>query len=74
MHQLDTAGRQAYTMLDTHPALIGVWMRTTMADQVGTRMSSVRRVSVSRMLRQPRRRTGSEAKAEKELGRSAPCR
>lgn len=43
-HQLDTEGRRAYTMLDTNPALMGVWMRTTMAEQTGTRY--FRRITV----------------------------
>jgi hypothetical protein len=43
-HQLDAAGRQVYTMLEANPAMMGVWMRTRMDDQDGTRY--FRRITV----------------------------
>jgi hypothetical protein len=43
-HQLDAEGRLAYTMFDTNPDLMGVWTRTTLADQTGTRY--FRRITV----------------------------
>jgi hypothetical protein len=36
-HQLDAEGRQVYTLLEANPTLMGVWMRTHIDDQTGTR-------------------------------------
>ncbi|MDH3601876.1 MAG: DUF3365 domain-containing protein [Candidatus Tectomicrobia bacterium] len=43
-HQLDADGRQAHTLLEANPTLMGVWMRTQMDDQAGTRY--FRRITV----------------------------
>ena len=43
-HQLDTEGQQAYSMLENNPALMGVWTRTHMDEQTGTRY--FRRITV----------------------------
>lgn len=43
-HKLDAEGRQAYTLLDLNPTLMGFWMRTPMGGQAGTRY--FRRITV----------------------------
>ena len=43
-HQLDVEGRQVSTMLEANPTLMGIWTRTHMDDQAGTRY--FRRITV----------------------------
>jgi hypothetical protein len=43
-HQLDAGGQQAYNLLAANPTLMGVWTRTHMDEQAGTRY--FRRITV----------------------------